>query len=405
MHPFLYKRHLIIRKANLSLVLVLIFLFFIASTRIVSTYAQTPPHADFSYSPSAPRVGETVTFDAYDLSYDDDGYGEITSYNWDFGDGNSSNVPITSHVYTAVGTYTVKLTVFDNESLTDTATKVFDVLPPPKYENDVTSPVADAQTIDQEVEIYERVTFNGGYSSDDVGIARYEWNFGDGTIRTGVIAHHEYELEGSYRVTLTVTDFAGNSATDFVEITVGEPAAPFPLWVLAPVIGAILGIATVLVYLNRRKSKRKVIKPAEPMIEEEPIEIPPPAKRIEKEALKPPEETPPQRVKELPKLSAKCQDTIAFLNSFIEDPSRTNDRKAWKSFREFITIAEQIEDEYAELIEIRNKLAILRRKRNEYRSAGLDELADKVEGDIQSNYVDSIRIIKEIQEKLPQLGG
>ncbi|NIO37115.1 hypothetical protein GTO27_05365 [Candidatus Bathyarchaeota archaeon] len=106
----------------------------------------------------------------------------------------------------------------------------------------------------------------------------------------------------------------------------------------------------------------------------------------------------------MPKLSAKCCDTIALLNSFIEDPSRTNDRKAWKGFKEFITIAEQIEDEYAELIEIRNKLAILRRKRKEYRSAGLDDLADKTEGLIQRNYVDSIRIIKEIQEKLPQLG-
>jgi hypothetical protein len=114
-------------------------------------------------------------------------------------------------------------------------------------------------------------------------------------------------------------------------------------------------------------------------------------------------------VKPLNKFIAKCADTITASNDFIEDPSQKNDRKAWKSFKEFVLLTEQIssqdkiEDQYAELIEIRNILAILRRKRNEYRSAGLDELADKVEGYIQSNYVDSIRIIKEIQEKLPKL--
>ena len=63
----------------------------------------------------------------------------------------------------------------------------------------------------------------------------------------------------------------------------------------------------------------------------------------------------------------------------------------------------KLEDQYAELIEIRNMLGRFRRQRNEYRRAGLDELADKVEGGIQDNYVDSIRIIKEIQEKLPKL--
>jgi hypothetical protein len=120
-------------------------------------------------------------------------------------------------------------------------------------------------------------------------------------------------------------------------------------------------------------------------------------------------ERPSHEVKPLQKFIAKRYNTITALNDFIEDPSQKNDRKAWKSFKEFVLLTEQIssqnkiEDQYAELIEIRNILGRLRRKRNDYRSAGLDELADKVEGDIQSNYVNSIRIIKEIQEKLPQL--
>lgn len=394
-------RRLKIRSVILKFVLLQTFLFMV-STTIISTGAQTPPDADFSYSPSTPRVGETVTFDAYDMSYDEDG--EITSYNWSFGDGNSSNMAITSHIYTAVAFYTVKLTVIDNDSLADTVTKSFEVIAAPNSGNDVTPPVANASASSRNVEKYEVITFNGALSSDDVSIARYEWNFADGTIRTGVISLHDYEFEGKYRVTLKVTDFAGNFATDFIEITVGEPALHFPLWILAPVIGVIPGIAIVLAYLKRKKPKEEVTKPAKPIIVEEPTEVPIHTKKIEEEVTEIPEETPPKEVKLYHILGTKCSDTVALLNSFIEDPSRKNDRKAWRGFRDFIMIAEQIEDEYAELIDIRNNLAILRRKRNEYRRAGFDDLADKVEGDIQDNYVESIRIIKEIQEKLPQLG-
>jgi PKD repeat protein len=363
--------------------------------------AWTPPVASFTYSPSAPEVGETVSFDASGSS-DDDGY--ITSYAWDFGDENSGTGKTTSHAYATVASYTVTLTVTDNDGLTDTATKGFDVYAGPQNDVDVTKPHADARTSDQTVEVGTTVTCDASGCSDNVGVVSYEWDFGDGTTETGVIATHTYTEEGTYAVALTVRDAAGNSDTDTLKITVRKAAAPFPLWVLAPIIGGITGGTAVLVYLKRRKPKEEVPKPAEPIITAEPTEISVPAKKTE-EVLKPPEEIPPQKVKGFPKLSAKCSDTITLLNSFIEDPSRINDRKAWKGFREFVAITEQIEDEYAELLEIRNKLAVLRRKRNEYRSAGLDDLADKTEGVIQSNYGDSIRIIKEIREKLPQLGG
>ena len=118
----------------------------------------------------------------------------------------------------------------------------------------------------------------------------------------------------------------------------------------------------------------------------------------------------PQKLKQLPSLPAKCDDIITALNNFIEDPSLTNDKKAWKGFKEFILLAEQasseceIEDNYDELIEIRNTIARLRISRNCSKKAGLYQDASKTEAVIQSNYVDSIKVIKEIQEKLPKLG-
>jgi len=69
-----------------------------------------PPVASFSYSPQNPVVNETITFDA-SASTDPDG--NITSYEWNFGDGNITNTTheILNHSYSETGGYEVTLTV------------------------------------------------------------------------------------------------------------------------------------------------------------------------------------------------------------------------------------------------------------------------------------------------------
>lgn len=78
------------------------------------------PTADFDYSPTSPTVNETVTFDASN-SYDLDG--TIMNYTWNFGDGNTSHQQNPVHMYGEKGTYTVTLTVVDNEGAINTITK------------------------------------------------------------------------------------------------------------------------------------------------------------------------------------------------------------------------------------------------------------------------------------------
>jgi PKD repeat protein len=54
------------------------------------------------------------------------------------------------------------------------------------------------------------VELNASASSDPDGtIANYSWNFGDDANGTGVLVTHEYPANGTYNVTLTVTDDKG----------------------------------------------------------------------------------------------------------------------------------------------------------------------------------------------------
>src|SRR5437667_118303 len=48
------------------------------------------------------------------------------------------------------------------------------------------------------------VSFDGSGSSDNLGIAGYAWDYGDGSSGTGVSASHGYPTAGTYRATLTV---------------------------------------------------------------------------------------------------------------------------------------------------------------------------------------------------------
>jgi hypothetical protein len=83
---------------------------------------------------------------------------------------------------------------------------------------DTAPPVANAGP-DQVVHVGETVTFNGSGSLDNVGIVSYEWDFGDETNGTGMTTTHTYTTEGTYIVTLTVWDAAGNNNTDTMTVT------------------------------------------------------------------------------------------------------------------------------------------------------------------------------------------
>lgn len=75
-----------------------------------------PPTANFTFT-----VGTNQTVNFTDLSNDPDG--NITSWLWDFGDGNTSTEQNPQHQYTIPQLYNVTLTVTDNKGKTDSITK------------------------------------------------------------------------------------------------------------------------------------------------------------------------------------------------------------------------------------------------------------------------------------------
>jgi PKD repeat protein len=167
------------------------------------------PHASFTYSPALPLVGQMVTFNA-SLSTPDGG--TIVTYHWDFGDQNSGTGMIISHAYTGYGNHTVTLTVTDSEGLSNNCSRQIRILIFP-VASFTYSPKRPAKNI--------MVTFNASASyALDGFVVTYHWVFGDKNNGTGMIVKHAYAKEGTYNITLTVSDNAGLTDTTWKLITV-----------------------------------------------------------------------------------------------------------------------------------------------------------------------------------------
>jgi len=91
-------------------------------------------------------------------------------------------------------------------------------------------PVAAFHASPRQGEVPLRVSFDATLSYDpDGAIAEYRWDFGDEEQGQGATVTHIYTEEGTYRVTLTVTDSQGFSSRTSTEIRAG---VSFPLDVL-----------------------------------------------------------------------------------------------------------------------------------------------------------------------------
>jgi PKD repeat protein/Mg-chelatase subunit ChlD len=85
-------------------------------------------------------------------------------------------------------------------------------------------PTVSFDVLPAEPKANEPVTFIDR-STDDVGIVAWEWDFGDGTRSAEQNPVHRYSADGSYKVTLTVTDTDGEKASATKPVKVFTPRA------------------------------------------------------------------------------------------------------------------------------------------------------------------------------------
>lgn len=177
--------------------------------------------ANYNVDETAANAGFwTVNFNATS-STDDFGF---CDYVWDFGDGAGGTGPTPSHQYAATGTYNATLTVRDNalQSHQTSFTVTVSANDPPSSDNGGPYSVDEAAAQNGQW----TVNFDASSSTDDFSIWKYSWDFGDGNTGTGVTPTHNYTAAGTYDVTLTVYDQAGQTTSSTTQVTVNTNGAP-----------------------------------------------------------------------------------------------------------------------------------------------------------------------------------
>lgn len=173
------------------------------TVEVVPAPVNDPPTALFTATPISGTAPLVVSFDAVGSNDPD---GTITGFAWDFGDNTTGAGPTLQHTYSAVGTYTARLTVTDNDGASAIMTRQIQVLAQ-------LTPIALFTTSPNSGVAPLTVDFNAATSSDpDGGTLAYAWDFGDNTIGAGVAPQHVYTASGLYTATLTVTDDEGTTA-------------------------------------------------------------------------------------------------------------------------------------------------------------------------------------------------
>ncbi len=179
------------------------------------TIASRAPIAAFTRSVERPNAEESVRFDA-SASHDPDG--EVAVYRWDFdGDGTyeqETTDSIVEHAFASGGDYDVGLVVADSNG--DASSPFVD----PIYVN--RPPTAEFQLSAFESGELAPIRFADLSYDEDGVVTSWAWDFGDGTTSDAVDPEHAFRENGTYAVSLTVTDDDGAQHTTTAEILISN---------------------------------------------------------------------------------------------------------------------------------------------------------------------------------------
>jgi len=170
------------------------------------------PTAVIAAPASGAVEGSSVALDGSDSADPD---GEIVSYSWDLGDGSepvTSASPTVAHTFADDGTYTVKLTVTDDDDLAASTSRKVTVAN--------AAPTVEAGP-DATVKVRRSVTLQASASDPGDDELTYSWDLGDGSEPvTGSEVTHTYTDAGQHTVTVTVSDGDGGTDSDTLVVDV-----------------------------------------------------------------------------------------------------------------------------------------------------------------------------------------
>lgn len=119
---------------------------------------------------------------------------------WNFGDGATATGASVNHAYAAIGTYIIT-EVVNFGSCIDTRTGSILI---------IKRPVVDFTSLDT---LSCKAPYTATFQANAPDAVAWKWNFGDGATSTDPAPVHTYTTQGSFRVSLTITNSAGCSET------------------------------------------------------------------------------------------------------------------------------------------------------------------------------------------------
>jgi PKD repeat protein len=191
--------------------------------------ANAPPMAAFTFAPSAPAVGQTVTFNSTSA----DGDGAIVLESWDLdGDGqfDEASGPSVTWAFGSFGTRTIRLRVRDDAGGEATVTRTISVNQPPAAAFSAAPAVVIAG---------QAATFVSTSTDADGSIARLEWSLdGDERFDDGGAATvaRTYATPGAVVVRLRATDDRGATSVAAVIVDVVADRPPLASFSFSPTV-------------------------------------------------------------------------------------------------------------------------------------------------------------------------
>jgi PKD repeat protein len=172
-----------------------------------------PPTAGFSYSPSDPEPGETVSL----VSESSDSDGEVVAHQWAVNGEVVGEQDSLDYAFEDPGEYFVNLTVTDDDDARNSTERTVTV----EAANE--PPTVDVSANATTVDAGESVTFTADAADPDGEVVAYEWRVDGTVVREGPSLARTFDGPGDHEVSVTVTDGDGATATADVVITVAAP--------------------------------------------------------------------------------------------------------------------------------------------------------------------------------------